>query len=274
MWKSEFLVGILIILALTSVACSAIVDTAPQVSTPPAPTTLIITEASPPLALSASTNLVTTTSSNPPKASVVAVTDTVAAPISPASSGSAVASISQLGTTPNPSLNIIIAATPTPENRKILPAGSRTITITPALTVPSLPVSQTGSSPDKEEKAFIEQLNLYRQANGRNPLTFEPILFNSARWLAQDMAIKNYLAHTDSQGRDITKRIKAFGYAGNWAGENIAGGLENAADNLSIWQSDDIHKNNLLGANYTKAGAGRFYQKGSFNGWYWVLDLG
>jgi uncharacterized protein YkwD len=139
--------------------------------------------------------------------------------------------------------------------------------------VPVAAVAGVGT-PDSEEQLFLALLNQYRKANGRPPLAFEPLLFKSARWMAQDMAAKNSVSHTDSQGRDIFNRIKAFGYPGRWVGENIAGGFEHAADNLKIWQSDDIHKNNLLGANYTKAGVGRFYSPKSFNRWNWVLDLG
>jgi uncharacterized protein YkwD len=127
---------------------------------------------------------------------------------------------------------------------------------------------------DAEEQSFLQQLNDFRRANGRGPLAFDPQLYQSAHWMAQDMATHNYVSHTDTQGRNITQRIKAFGFKGSWTGENIAGGFEHAADNLKIWQSDDIHKNNLLGANYTKAGPARYYEKNSLNRWYWVLDLG
>ena len=88
------------------------------------------------------------------------------------------------------------------------------------------------------------------------------------------MASKSTFSHTDSQGRDIGTRIKAFGYQGQRVGENIAGGLEHATDNLTIWQSDDIHKNNLLGTNYSRAGVGRYYSPTAQNRWNWVLDLG
>ncbi len=175
---------------------------------------------------------------------------------------------------------LIIAPTPSPE--KTSPSVPNTASVTApatparptAATTTSLAVSAASPLPDSEEMAFINQLNGYRQANGRNPLTFDPRLFNSARWMAEDMATKNYISHTDSLSRSIVPRIKSFGYPGPIIGENIAGGLEKAAANLAIWQSDDIHKNNLLGVSYTRVGAGRYYYKASLNGWYWVLDLG
>jgi uncharacterized protein YkwD len=176
----------------------------------------------------------------------------------------------------SPTPTAIIAPTPTPER---VPGSPQATTIAPAdigealTAVPVVTVAGVGA-PDAEEQLFLGLLNQYRKANGRQALAFEPLLFKSARWMAQDMAAKNSVSHIDSQGRDIFNRIKAFGYPGRWVGENIAGGFEHAADNLKIWQSDDIHKNNLLGANYTKVGVGRFYSPKSFNQWNWVLDLG
>ena len=174
----------------------------------------------------------------------------------------------------------VVAPTPTPETT-VVPTTPPSPTVTampPTATAIPTPnpanITVVAGGPDVEEQSFLQQLNAYRAANGQRSLTFDPKLFQSASWMAQDMATKNYVAHTDSQGRDIPTRIHAFGFTGSWVGENIAGGFEHAADNLTIWQSDDIHKNNLLGASYTKAGVGRYYDKASLNRWYWVLDMG
>lgn len=214
-----------------------------------------------------------TTTALSPNATATATRSSVATPtliiISPtASSTQAVA---------NPSAaNVIVAPTPTAESasKATNPPVSATSPAATATSAPAFTPNLVANGPDAEEQAFLQQLNDYRKSNGRGQLSFDSQLFQSARWMAQDMAKNNYVAHTDSQGRDIFKRIKAFGYPGSWTGENIAGGFERAGDNLKIWQSDDLHKNNLLGANYTRAGVARAYEKKSLNGWYWVLDLG
>jgi uncharacterized protein YkwD len=139
---------------------------------------------------------------------------------------------------------------------------------TPALTFIA------GNAPDSEEQKFLQLLNDYRRSNGVEPLVFDQHLFSSASWLAEDMAANNYISHTDSLRRTIPQRIQAFGYPGPRVGENIAGGFELAQDNLNIWQSDQIHKDNLLGKYYKKVGVGRYYMANSLNHWYWVLDLG
>ncbi len=209
----------------------------------------------------------------------VAATATAVPTFSPTSAPLRVTASSTQAPTPSPSAvrptsSLIIAPTPTPDN-PLRPGPSLTASVNPLVTTTSGPVATVNAAgPDAEEQTFLQLLNSYRQSQGLVGLTFEPLLFRSARWLAQDMASKNYVAHTDSQGRDIFARIKAFGYTGSHVGENIAGGIEKAAPNLEIWQSDDVHKNNLLGASYSRVGVGRAYAKDSANRWYWVLDLG
>lgn len=130
------------------------------------------------------------------------------------------------------------------------------------------------AGPDAEEQLFLQLLNEFRATKGQKPLAFDATLFKAARWMAQDMATKNNISHTDSTGRTRAQRFKDFGITARYGGENIAAGLELAKDNLKIWQSDDEHLNNLIGPNYTKAGIGRYYLKTSLNRWHWVLDLG
>jgi uncharacterized protein YkwD len=135
-------------------------------------------------------------------------------------------------------------------------------------------VDTQGATPDTEELQFLTLLNNYRQANGRSALVFDPRLYASAGWMAKDMATNNYISHTDSTGRGVIARIHAFGYPGQWVGENIAGHYETAQGNLEVWQSDQIHIDNMLQASYTHAAAARYYYANSLNKWYWVLDMG
>ncbi len=260
------LIRLLIIgLILSLTACgSSTENTSPPLPTTPATSVAII--ASP---VSSALPTLTIASPNFPASSPVSTqtkfaTSPTLAKISPASSNS-------------PTVIVIVASTPTPEKVFYRTATAVPPTATlPTATFTPLPqaVYTASSGPDAEEQRFLQLLNAYRKENGRNPLSFDAQLFSSARWMAQDMAGKPQVSHTDSQGRDIFKRIKDFGYAGRNVGENIAGGLEQAEANLNIWQSDDIHKNNLLGSNYTKAAAGRFRANSSAYSWFWVLDLG
>lgn len=149
-----------------------------------------------------------------------------------------------------------------------------TVDYPPDLTVALKPVDTQGANPDSEELQFLTLLNNYRQANGRKPLEFDARLYSSASWMAKDMATHNYISHTDSTGRTARDRIHAFGYPGQWVGENIAGHYEFAQGNMEAWQSDQIHIDNMLQASYTHAAAARYYYANSLNKWYWVLDMG
>ncbi len=210
--------------------------------------------------------LVSFTSLPPPATTALArtITATATSLVQPNATSRAIA----------PTFTPIVAPTPTPSQRAKSAPQVPAATPVPAATSAPNPVTSAIGEPDNEEQAFLEQLNTFRKANQRPPLAFDPLLFTSARWMAQDMATKNYINHTDSTGRDANTRIHAFGFKGRWVGENIAGGFEHAPENLTIWQSDDIHRNNLLGPAYTKAGVGRYYNKTGFNRWVWVLDMG
>jgi len=162
--------------------------------------------------------------------------------------------------------------TTTPPTLNITPIVLPTFTATAQDSI--APGNAAIGEPDTEERNFLELLNAFRKTKNSQPLTFDPHLFQSARWMAQDMATKSYINHTDSLGRNVATRIQAFGFGSKWVGENIAGGLEHANDNLSIWQSDDIHLNNMANPYWTKAGVGRYYFKTGFNRWVWVLDMG
>src|SRR5438128_11472938 len=91
-----------------------------------------------------------------------------------------------------------------------------------------LPVAYALDVPDSEEWAFLSLINNFRAQNGLGPLQVSAGLESSSKWMSGDMAAKNYFSHTDSLGRDPFVRMTAFGYVGNWRGENIAAGYSDA----------------------------------------------
>jgi uncharacterized protein YkwD len=191
----------------------------------------------------------------------VITSDTVISP-TPTKSFTTI-SIANITSTPYPTATPTLNITPI-----VLP------TFTPDSKVSVAPANSSPGEPDAEERNFLELLNAFRKSKNSQPLTFDPHLFQSARWMAQDMATKSYINHTDSLGRNVASRIQGFGFNSKYVGENIAGGLEHAAENLSIWQSDDIHLNNMANPYWSKAGVARYYFQTGFNRWVWVLDMG
>ena len=127
---------------------------------------------------------------------------------------------------------------------------------------------------DSEERALCQQVNALRSQRGLAPLRASVTLTRAARWLSADMARNDYLDHTDSRGRNFSKRLTAFGYKGTTRAENISGGSGSAAATLSDWQSSALHRRNLLNPSLKVVGIGRAYNANSMLGWHWTATFG
>jgi uncharacterized protein YkwD len=127
---------------------------------------------------------------------------------------------------------------------------------------------------DTEEQAFLVLINNYRAQNGLGALTSSYMLTKASAWKSKDLATNNYFAHDDLT-RTWSQRIVDCGYGFNtYLGENIAAGYTTAASVFAGWQASPGHNANMLGANYTTIGIGRYYVQGSTYGWYWTTDFG
>lgn len=136
------------------------------------------------------------------------------------------------------------------------------------------PAAVLAYSPDGEELAFLDLINAYRAENGLGPLALQDELGDAAEFHSQDMATADYFAHTLSDGTSAGENISNFGYSGGTWGENIAAGMETAAEALYYWQNSPGHNATMLDPNYTEIGIGRFYGDGSYYGWYWTTTFG
>src|SRR5205814_937924 len=115
-----------------------------------------------------------------------------------------------------------------------------------------------------EESAFVTLINNFRAQHGLGPLQVSVALENSAEWMSNDMATKNYFGHTDSLGRDPFQRMSAFGYNHAPAGENIAAGYPDAQNTFNQWLNacdpdasnncTYAHRMNMLDASFVVMG--------------------
>ena len=123
---------------------------------------------------------------------------------------------------------------------------------------------------------LLAQINAYRAANGRQPLTANGPLTSAATWMASDMATKNYFAHTSSDGRSPTQRMSAFGYpaSSSYTGEDLAAGYSAAGAVLAGWIASPAHNAVLLNPNFDGVGIGVVYNATSSYQWYWTADFG
>jgi uncharacterized protein YkwD len=138
----------------------------------------------------------------------------------------------------------------------------------------SAPPAPSGDQPGTEEADFFARINAYRAQNNVPPLTISAALTRTAVWLSGDMAAKGYFSHTDSLGRDLTERLRAFGVTGNtiW-GENIAGGNASAAETFAQFAASPEHNANMLRPEFTTIGIGRAHGGPPYE-WYWTTDFG
>jgi hypothetical protein len=136
------------------------------------------------------------------------------------------------------------------------------------------PPAPSGDQPGTEEADFLARINAYRAENNFPPLAISAGLTRTATWLSGDMAAKGYFSHTDSLGRDLTERLRAFGVAGNtiW-GENIAGGNASAAETFAQFAASPEHNANMLRPEFTTIGIGRAHGGPPYE-WYWTTDFG
>jgi uncharacterized protein YkwD len=130
------------------------------------------------------------------------------------------------------------------------------------------------ASLDADELAFLTLINNYRAQNGLQPLKVSYTLSRASAWKSKDMAINAYFAH-DDLSRTWIQRVRDCGYGFNaYIGENIAAGYGTAQAVFDGWKASPGHNANMLGANYTTIGIGKYVQAGSPYGTYWTTDFG
>ncbi len=130
------------------------------------------------------------------------------------------------------------------------------------------------ASMDTEEQAFLTLINNYRVQNSLPKLHLSYMLSRASAWKSKDLAVNAYFAH-DDLSRTWVQRIRDCSYGYNtFLGENIAAGYVTAQSVFDGWKASPGHNANMLGANYTSIGIGRYFVAGSPFGWYWTTDFG
>jgi uncharacterized protein YkwD len=110
------------------------------------------------------------------------------------------------------------------------------------------------------EAAMFNQHNQQRAAGGLGSLVVDAQLTAIARQRAQDMASKNYFAHTSPTGETAFTLMNAMRYAYAIAGENIARNnypdAESVGTAMSGFMNSPSHRANIMDGRYTKVGIG------------------
>ena len=88
------------------------------------------------------------------------------------------------------------------------------------------------------------------------PLTMQPNLRCAARVHSLDMALNDYLGHTNAAGESAGDRASKAGYEFSTLGENVASGQNTPKWVVQDWLHSDPHCANIFGADFTEIGVG------------------
>lgn len=142
---------------------------------------------------------------------------------------------------------------------------------------PACPVAPAALQPDAEEQRMLQLTNALRAGSGLPPLQFSAGLQRTAAWKAQAMVMQLQYGHDDSFG-SLPARFAACGYPADDAsiGENLNGGKPGADAVFADWQSDPVHRDNLLSTDFAAVGIKRApaAASGGTYSWVWVMDFG
>ncbi|OWY98758.1 SCP-like extracellular protein [Phytophthora megakarya] len=134
-------------------------------------------------------------------------------------------------------------------------------------------LAATYTSTSQYASLMLASVNDQRATQGLRPLCINNKLMAAAQRHSDDMAAKNFMSHTGSDGSTMTSRITATGYNWNRIAENVAAGQVNVAAVMTSWMNSPGHRANILG-DYTMFGTAYAYSSTSTYKHYWTQDFG
>jgi uncharacterized protein YkwD len=125
---------------------------------------------------------------------------------------------------------------------------------------------QPSSTEAAENAAVFQQLNQYRQAQGRSTLSYDALLEQCIEAHCHHMSVHGFFAHNapEADMKDPWTRARACGTSAS--GENIARGQRGATAVMNGWKSSPGHNANMLNGNFTRVGVGYYAQGGPYWG--------
>jgi uncharacterized protein YkwD len=121
-----------------------------------------------------------------------------------------------------------------------------------------------------QEAQVLALVNQERAKIGCAPLTEDPELTQLAESFSDDMALRDFFAHTDPDGKSPWDRATLASIA-NLGGENIARGQADAAAVMDAWMNSPGHRANILNCDFQTLGVGVDLANG---GPWWTQDFG
>ncbi|KAF4141457.1 Cysteine-rich secretory protein family [Phytophthora infestans] len=121
--------------------------------------------------------------------------------------------------------------------------------------------------------SMLASVNAQRAAEGLPALCLNTKLMAASMRHSTDMASKNFMSHTGSDGSTMSMRVTAAGYKWTRVAENVAAGQSSVATVMTAWMNSAGHRANILG-DYTMFGTAYAYNSGSTYKHYWTQNFG
>ncbi|MBO0651312.1 CAP domain-containing protein [Streptomyces triculaminicus] len=116
----------------------------------------------------------------------------------------------------------------------------------------------------------VDMVNAERARHGCSPVTVNAKLQAAAQGHSDDMAARDYYAHTSPDGRGPGDRISAAGYRWSTYGENIFKSPKDARTAMDGWMKSPGHRANILNCAFKEMGVGVNF---SSNGPWWTQNF-
>lgn len=152
-----------------------------------------------------------------------------------------------------------VQATKTTQATQTAKAETVKVANQPAQTAQAETKAATTASPSANvsfEEKVAQLVNIEREKNGLQPLTFDSSISNVARAKSKDMADNNYFAHQSPTYGSAGDMLSNFGIKWSAWGENIASGQDTPEEVVNAWMNSEGHRANILSPNFGKIGVG------------------
>ena len=115
--------------------------------------------------------------------------------------------------------------------------------------------------PRQDKSTILSLLNQIRTTKGLPLLSEDPVLDDTARLKAQDMADRNYYDHTTPDGKSFDKLIALHSPNLHTIGENLAECINSNEATVDAWVKSPEHYENILNPHYTLFGSATVYDQ-------------
>lgn len=105
------------------------------------------------------------------------------------------------------------------------------------------------------------------------PVAWDSTLFVAAAGHSQDMALRNFFAHVNLNGKTAGDRAISAGYNFSALGENIAAGQRTVSEVMKDWLDSPGHCDNIMAAVYTEIAVACVSTSRFEYPTYWSMEL-